>query len=61
MNEEKLNKLLDTLSSIDSSLADIAKSLDGLNKDFASCISVNQNSYALSITGDVTAFHAEAY
>lgn len=56
MYEEKINKLLDVLSSIDSSLADIAKSLDGLNENFGSCISVNQNSHALCITGDVTSY-----
>ena len=52
MNEELLTRLVEA---IDSSLSEIAVSLDSLDKNIDGCISVSQNgkSRYLCISGDV--------
>lgn len=58
MNEELLTRLVDVLESINSSLSDMAVSLDSLDKNLDGCISVSQNgrSRHICITGDVTTY-----
>ena len=55
MNEELLTRLVDALEGINSSLSEIAVSLDSLDKNIDCCISVSQNgkSRYLCISGDV--------
>ncbi len=55
MNEELLTRLVDALEGINSSLAEIAISLDGIDKNLDGCISSSQNgrSRYLCISGDV--------
>ncbi len=55
MNEELLTRLVDALEGINSSLSEIAVSLDSLDKNIDGCISVSQNgkSHYLCISGDV--------
>lgn len=55
MNEELLTRLVDALEGINSSLSEIAVSLDSLDKNIDGCISVSQNgkSRYLCISGDV--------
>lgn len=55
MNEELLTRLLDALEGINSSLSEIAASLDSIDENIDGCISVSQNgkSRYLCISGDV--------
>lgn len=55
MNEELLTRLVEALEGINSSLSEIAVSLDSINENIDGCISVSQNgkSRYLCISGDV--------
>ncbi len=55
MNEELLTRLVESLESINSSLSEIAVSLDSLDKNIDGCISASRNgrSRYLCISGDV--------
>lgn len=55
MNEELITRIADALEGINSSLSEIAVSLDSIDKNIDGCISVSQNgkSRYLCISGDV--------
>lgn len=55
MNEELITRIVDALEGINSSLSDIASSLDSLDKNIDGCISVSRNgkSRYLCISGDI--------
>ncbi len=55
MDEELLTRLVEALEGINSSLSEIAVSLDSINENIDGCISVSQNgkSRYLCISGDV--------
>ncbi len=55
MNEELLTRLVEALEGIDSSLSEIAVSLDSLDKNIDGCISCSRDGRRkyICITGDI--------
>lgn len=54
MNEELITRIADALEGINSSLSEVAASLDKLEGCINSCISVGQAGHRLAVTGDIS-------
>ncbi len=53
MNEELLTRLVEALEGIDSSLSEIAVSLDSLDKTLTGCTCTNGKNGFLCVTGNI--------
>ena len=53
MRLERLDRIAEALEGINSNLAEIAESLNGLDENINGCISVNGKNQFLCITGNI--------